>query len=214
MRSTACSHASPRCWNRSAASRPTLRTNCARRSPRFARRRRWRSAPRRARSAATPCWPRWRAATAQRASSTDLSRLARRVVAELAGSALDKQQSIELDAPEVCALQADDTLLGILLRNLVDNAIRYSPARSRIRIGVTQSATQTELQVEDSGPGLSDEQRGRLGERFFRVLGNDQPGSGLGWSIAQRIAAVQGATLSASRSDALGGLRVVARWPR
>jgi len=153
------------------------------------------------------------AAPAAEDSNTDLSRLTRRIVAELAGSALDKQQSIELEAPDACTLQADETLLGILLRNLVDNAIRYSPVRSRICIAVSQSAARTELRVEDSGPGLSDEQRGRLGERFFRVLGNEQPGSGLGWSIALRIAAVQGATLSASRSDALGGLKAVVRWP-
>jgi two-component system, OmpR family, sensor histidine kinase QseC len=145
---------------------------------------------------------------------TDMSRLARRIVADLGGHALAKRQSIELDAPEACELHADETLLGILLRNLVDNAIRYSPARARIRIQLGSSASQTELRVEDSGPGLSDEQRGRLGERFFRVLGNGQPGSGLGWSIAQRIAAVQGATLSASRSEVLGGLAVTVRWPQ
>ena len=145
---------------------------------------------------------------------TDLSKLARRIVADLGGSALDKQQSIALDAPEGCILRADETLVGILLRNLVDNAIRYSPARARIRVHLGTSAAQTTLRVEDSGPGLSDEQRGRLGERFFRVLGNEQPGSGLGWSIAQRIATAQGATLSASRSDVLGGLAVAVTWPQ
>ena len=145
---------------------------------------------------------------------TDLSRLARRVIADLAGNALAHQQTIELDAPDACELRGDETLLGILLRNLVDNAIRYSPSGARVRVAITCSATHTTLCVEDSGPGLSDEQRARLGERFFRVLGNDQPGSGLGWSIARRIAAVQAATLSASRSDALGGLAVTVVWPQ
>jgi two-component system, OmpR family, sensor histidine kinase QseC len=144
---------------------------------------------------------------------TDLSRLARRVIADLAGNALAQQQTIELDAPDACELRADETLLGILLRNLVDNAIRYSPAGARVRIAITGTPTHTTLCVEDSGPGLTDEQRARLGERFFRVLGNDQPGSGLGWSIARRIATVQAATLSASRSAALGGLAVTVVWP-
>jgi two-component system sensor histidine kinase QseC len=52
----------------------------------------------------------------------------------------------------------------------------------------------------------------RLGERFFRVLGHAQPGSGLGWSIAKRIADVSGAQLQVSRSDLLGGLAVTVRW--
>jgi two-component system sensor histidine kinase QseC len=144
---------------------------------------------------------------------TDLSRLARRIIADLAGKALSQKQAIELDAPDTCELRADETLLGILLRNLVDNAIRYSPAGARVRITITRTTSHTTLCVEDSGPGLTDMQRERLGERFFRVLGNDQPGSGLGWSIAQRIAAVQAATLSASRSAALGGLAVTVVWP-
>ena len=152
------------------------------------------------------------AAPATPTTPVDLGRVARRVVADLAGGALVRDQSIELDAPEPCELPVDETLLAVLLRNLVDNAIRYSPAGSRIRIAATRTAAHTVLRVEDSGPGLTEAQRARLGERFFRVLGTDQPGSGLGWSIAQRIAAVQGATLSASRSEALGGLAVTATW--
>lgn len=145
---------------------------------------------------------------------TDLGRVARQVVADLAGGAIANDQSIELDAPEHCLLGADETLLAVLLRNLVDNAIRYSPRSSRIRIAASQTPEATTLRVDDSGPGLTEAQLARLGERFFRVPGSDQPGSGLGWSIARRIAAVQGAVLSASRSAALGGLAVSVVWPR
>ena len=154
------------------------------------------------------------AAPASGSAGTELGRVARGVVADLAGGALAHDQSIELDAPEPCALPVDETLLAVLMRNLVDNAIRYSPAGSRIRVAARQTATATTLQVEDSGPGLTDAQLARLGERFFRVPGSDQPGSGLGWSIARRIAAVQGAVLSASRSSALGGLSATVVWPR
>ncbi len=69
------------------------------------------------------------------------------------------------------------------------------------------------LQVDDSGPGLSDDDLARLGERFFRVLGSGQDGSGLGWSIVRRIAAAQGATVAVGRSAALGGLSVTVAWP-
>jgi two-component system sensor histidine kinase QseC len=63
------------------------------------------------------------------------------------------------------------------------------------------------LQVDDNGPGLADDELARLGERFFRPPGTGHPGSGLGWSIVRRIAAVHGARTSAGRSNALGGLR-------
>jgi len=69
------------------------------------------------------------------------------------------------------------------------------------------------LQVEDSGPGLAEADRDRLGERFFRVLGSGQTGSGLGWSIVRRIAAAHGASVGVSRSAALGGLAVTVDWP-
>ena len=67
--------------------------------------------------------------------------------------------------------------------------------------------------VEDSGPGMTEQDAGRLGERFFRVLGSGEIGSGLGWSIVQRIAAVQGAQVRVGRSRSLGGLEVVVGWP-
>ena len=64
------------------------------------------------------------------------------------------------------------------------------------------------LSVEDSGPGMTEAERRRLGERFFRVTGNTESGSGLGWSIARRIAAVHGMVLQVEASEALGGLAV------
>jgi two-component system sensor histidine kinase QseC len=67
--------------------------------------------------------------------------------------------------------------------------------------------------VEDSGEGMTESEITRLGERFFRVLGHDQPGSGLGWSIVQRICKVSGATLAVGKSSELGGLSVVVSWP-
>jgi two-component system sensor histidine kinase QseC len=126
-----------------------------------------------------------------------------------------------LEAEPGCRVRAEPTLAAVLLRNLVDTAIRYSPpgARVRVRLGrqVHQGADATTpagvlLCVEDSGPGLDEEQRARLGERFFRVLGSGASGSGLGWSIVRRIAAAHGARVEAGRSDALGGLAVRVVW--
>jgi two-component system sensor histidine kinase QseC len=139
----------------------------------------------------------------------DLAALARQEVAALAERALAKRQDLALEAETPCAVHGDGTLLAVMVRNLVDNAVRYAPQGSRIRVAVAGGGTQrAELLVEDSGPGLRDDDLHRLGERFFRAPGSGESGSGLGWSIVQRIAAVQGATVDADRSPALGGLRV------
>lgn len=104
-------------------------------------------------------------------------------------------------------------LLAILLRNLLDNALRYSPSGAVVRVscGVLPEGRGT-LTVEDSGPGMTPEERQRLGERFFRVVGTNQPGSGLGWSIVTRIARLYDLSLTATRSPELGGLRVTVSW--
>jgi two-component system, OmpR family, sensor histidine kinase QseC len=137
-----------------------------------------------------------------------LAALARQVVAEVAPQALAKGQDIAVDASAACAVRGDATLLAVLLRNLVDNAVRYSPAGAAIRLGVTTNDGRVRLTVEDSGPGLADADRQRLGERFFRVVGSGQSGSGLGWSIVRRIAAAHGAEVQVDRSGTLGGLAI------
>lgn len=147
------------------------------------------------------------------AALLDLSTLAQRVAGELAPRAIDRGQTLGLDAEPGCQLRGNDTLLAVLLRNLVDNALRYSPGGAEVRVAVSRAAGQVRLQVDDSGPRLADTDLARLGERFFRVLGSGQDGSGLGWSIVRRIAAAQGATVAVARSAALGGLAVTVHWP-
>lgn len=139
----------------------------------------------------------------------DLSALVRRVVADVAPKAIAKGQSLEFDSTEPCSIPGNETLLAVLVRNLVDNAVRYSPASARVAIAVHRHDDgQVVFQVEDSGPGLSEGDLKRLGERFFRVPGSDENGSGLGWSIVKRVAAVHHIRLKAGRSDRLGGLAV------
>jgi two-component system sensor histidine kinase QseC len=143
----------------------------------------------------------------------DLSALARRVAASLAPTALARQQVLELEAQAPCPVAGDETLIGVLVRNLIDNALRYSPDHAQVWVSVAVQSGQTVLQVHDSGPGMTEPEMARLGERFFRVLGSEQPGSGLGWSIVRRIAAVFGAQVAVNRSQRLGGLAVTVRWP-
>ncbi|HEY0825041.1 MAG TPA: ATP-binding protein [Ramlibacter sp.] len=143
----------------------------------------------------------------------DLGQVVQRVIAELAPASLQKQQVLELHAAPGCTVRGDETLLAVLVRNLVDNAVRYSPPGARIDVRVEGSGGGVVLSVDDSGPGLSPDSLSRLGQRFFRVTGNDAAGSGLGWSIMQRIAAAHGATLRALASGRLGGLQAIATFP-
>ena len=151
--------------------------------------------------------------TALSSGPFDLSELVRRVSANLAPAALARHQSLELDAQSTNSIGADETLVGLLVRNLIDNALRYSPEHARILVTVTSENLQTVLKVEDSGAGMTEADMARLGERFFRVLGQGQPGSGLGWSIIQRIVSATGAHVNVSRSKTLGGLAVTVGWP-
>lgn len=154
------------------------------------------------------------AGTAPAGAPVDLAALVRQVVGELAPLAIQKAQHLEVDAPDTaCQVQGDVTLLGVLVRNLADNAIRYSPTGAMVKISVAAPQGEVRLSVEDSGPGLSEPDQQRLGERFFRVLGSGQGGSGLGWSIVRRIAAAHSAQISVARSVSLGGLAVSVSWP-
>jgi two-component system sensor histidine kinase QseC len=101
-------------------------------------------------------------------------------------------------------ITGDEGLLATLLRNLVDNAARYSPPGSLVTVRFTPAA----LVVEDSGPGLADEQLARLGDRFYRAPGQSQSGSGLGISIVQRVAELHGLAVRFGNRGDRSGLRV------
>lgn len=154
------------------------------------------------------------ASAADALARVDLSALARRVAADLAPTALARGQTLQLEAPAACRVAGDEALIGVLVRNLVDNALRYSPNQAQVWVSVAMESGQAVLRVQDSGAGMTEPEMARLGERFYRVLGSDQPGSGLGWSIVKRIATVFGAQVQVSRSERLGGLAVTVRWPR
>ena len=93
-------------------------------------------------------------------------------------------------------VQAHPQMLEIVLRNLVDNALRYCPDGSRIDIEAGLHNGRPRIAVRDDGPGVDADSRRRLTERFFRVLGQERSGSGLGLSIVQRIVDLHGIELS------------------
>jgi two-component system sensor histidine kinase QseC len=142
-----------------------------------------------------------------------LDQLVQHIMADLTPEALRRNQQLELIAPEVLHVTGQSMLWQILLRNLVDNALRYSPAGATVRIQAHSLADgRMEVVVEDSGPGMSPADRARLGERFFRVLGTAASGSGLGWSIVRHIAVLQHIDVALTASTDLGGLCVTLHY--
>jgi two-component system OmpR family sensor kinase len=107
--------------------------------------------------------------------------------------------------------------LAILLRNLLDNAIKYTPEGGRVDVQLQAGADAVTLLVDDSGPGIAPEERARALQRFHRspqAEGASAPGSGLGLAIADSIARLHGARLELADAPQLGGLRVALRLAR
>jgi signal transduction histidine kinase len=139
--------------------------------------------------------------------------IAREVLADAAMMASQRGSTLSLDADDSVQVIGDAAGLGTLLRNLVDNALRYTPAGGQVRVGVAREGDQARLRVDDSGPGIPPEQHERVFERFVRGdAAAGQTGSGLGLAIVRGIALRHGATLRLDRSP-LGGLRVDLGFP-
>ena len=149
----------------------------------------------------------------RRLTRCDLAAIARSVVAEGAPAAIAKSIDIALDAPASAPVDGSPDLLAVLVRNLVDNAIRYSPPGAAVRVAVANAGDALALEVADNGPGVSREALARLGERFYREPGSGQSGSGLGLSIVRRIAELHGARLRFDAAAQDGGLTVTVRFP-
>lgn len=133
--------------------------------------------------------------------------------AALASATADSQRGrLELDC-QVASLQAQPVLLHSALRNLLDNALRYGAPGGRVQLHALALADGVRIAVRDAGPGVAREDRARLTERFFRVLGSGQTGSGLGLSIVEKIAALHGANLQFDNGIDGAGLGVTLDFP-
>lgn len=134
----------------------------------------------------------------------DLAVVARRILAELAPAALARHIELELKGPGSVPVTGNSAMLGILLRNLVDNAICYTPPGGKVWVSVGAGR----LEVADSGAGIPAAERQRVFDRFYRVLGSGVPGSGLGLSIVKHIADLHGAAITLGEGEKGVGLRV------
>lgn len=140
------------------------------------------------------------------------------VIAGVAPDAIDKQVELVLTAGPDPVLATDAGLIGILLRNLIDNAVRYSPAHSTVQVSLLADAGEgggdgTVIVIEDEGPGIPDASRQRVFDRFYRMTGTTESGAGLGLAIVARIATLLGAVLSMEPGRSGCGLCVRIRFP-
>ncbi|WP_296948572.1 ATP-binding protein [uncultured Massilia sp.] len=142
----------------------------------------------------------------------DLAGVAKRAVADLAGLAQARSIDLGLQRADSADVEGQPDALMILARNLVDNAIKYTPNGGTVDVSVVADAHAVRLTVEDSGPGIPPEERERVFHRFYRVPGSDAAGSGLGLAIIKSIAERHGATLALGESR-LGGLEVTVTFP-
>ena len=132
----------------------------------------------------------------------------------LAPSAIEKQ--IELDfehADDLPDIPGNATAIAILVRNLVDNAIRYCKEAGKVQVRVYKKNKTMVLSVQDNGPGIPLEFKSRVFERFFRVLGNKSTGSGLGLAIVKQICDLHGAKIDLNAPQEGTGLIVSVAFP-
>jgi two-component system sensor histidine kinase QseC len=143
----------------------------------------------------------------------DVAAILRDTIRELTPAALAKRIDLGLSPHEPAFVSGNAGLLGILVRNVIDNAIRYSPADTTVDVGVDVSGAAVSIDVSDAGPGIPEMEGTRIGERFYRIPGRDASGSGLGLSIVRRILDLHGGTMQLDRSNA-GGLHVTIKLLR
>jgi signal transduction histidine kinase len=143
--------------------------------------------------------------------SVDLSELAREALIDSHAYALARGSELRLDAAQPVVIAGERNALSAALRNLVDNALRYSPSGARVELRVWNENGAALLRVDDSGPGIPPAERARVFDRFYRRAAGGEEGTGLGLAIVRSVAERHGAELTLSDSPA-GGLRVTLRF--
>ena len=143
-----------------------------------------------------------------------LQRIIRLVLEDLIPQAEQKNIDVGMANDTDIDITADEIALKILIKNLVDNAIRYTPKNGRVDLSIDVTERIATLRIVDTGPGIQETDRQRVFDAFFRVLGNEQAGSGLGLSIVKTAADQMGATIELSHANPSPpcGLRVAVKF--
>ncbi len=145
------------------------------------------------------------------ASARSVSQVVNAVMLDLAGEAASQDLRLDL-LPCALETRVPEEPVYLLLRNILDNAIRHSPFSGNIRIRVEQMDGMLEICVTDQGPGIAPEQREAVFDRFRR-FSDGYAGSGLGLSIVQRVVDLMGGTIALTDAEPPPGLCVTVRLP-
>jgi two-component system sensor histidine kinase QseC len=145
----------------------------------------------------------------------NLQEIAQKIIVELFPMAKEKNIKIELIAPEKPVIILGNTsAITILVSNLVDNAIRYTDTNGSVQVVIAEEAEEIVLRVIDDGPGIPPELRKRVFERFFRIIGTNLQGTGLGLCIVQQIVQLHNGTIKLATPASGKGLEVIIIFPK
>ncbi|MEL4891138.1 ATP-binding protein [Xanthomonas protegens] len=134
-------------------------------------------------------------------------------VEEARDQAARRGQHLHLRRNDPARLPANEAALSALVRNLIDNALRYAPPQGQVEVALCAGRDGVCFSVEDSGPGIPAEARERVFARFHRELGSGVEGSGLGMAIVREVVTAHGGEVTLDASPTLGGLRVCVTLP-
>ncbi|HLZ99466.1 MAG TPA: ATP-binding protein [Steroidobacteraceae bacterium] len=148
---------------------------------------------------------------ATKTQAVALDTLVGEVVARFFDRALQTNIDLGIDV-KPAAIVADPALIDDLLSNLIDNALKYTPPGGSVTVGVGKINGRPLLAVEDTGPGIPEDDRQRVRQRFYRLPNSPGHGSGLGLAIVDEIAKLYGAALVIGTGTG-GGTRIEIRFP-
>lgn len=144
-----------------------------------------------------------------------LDRATKEAAADLMPQALNRCIDLGFELVEPLAVRGEPVMLVAMIRNLLDNALRYTPEGGTVDIGVYRQDGAAVLQIEDSGPGIAPGDMDRIFEPFFRGAREEAEGTGLGMSIVKRVVDELGGSIALENITGVGrsGLRVTVRLP-
>ena len=146
---------------------------------------------------------------AQEFVDVDLDKLIIEESALLSPLALNKGIDISFIETNINPIKGNEASLRVLIRNLLTNAISYTPEKGKVTISLYNKLKKTILSIEDNGPGISEDDKKRVLERFYRAENHQTPGCGIGLSIVDRIVQIHEGKFTLLNADNGQGLKAV-----
>ena len=148
-----------------------------------------------------------------RLTAVDLGGVAQTVMAELEADARARRTAIAARIEPGIMVQANEELLAVLIRNLIDNAIKYSPVPSTVHVRVFRRNGAAVFQTENPGRAIPENRREAVFERFFRLPGSQETGSGLGLTLVRQICEIHNADVALTSSSASSTILFTVTFP-